>query len=110
MWLSTKALAPVLACLRGVGVVPTPSPVESATPAEELMERYRAYLGQERGLAAATVTSYLHVAGLFFAARSRDGGLDLGRLSAGEVTGFVLTECAARKVGSAKYVVCGCGR
>jgi putative transposase len=33
----------------------------------------------------------------FFAARSRDGelDLDLGRLSAGEVTGFVLAECPA---------------
>lgn len=109
LWLSTRALAPVLGYLRGVGVVPTPGPVGPPTPVEELVEHYRAYLVQERGLAAATVSSYVHVAGLFLAVRSRDGelDLDLGRLSAGDVTGFVLAECAARKVGSAKYVVCG---
>jgi hypothetical protein len=33
LWLSPKAMAPVLAYLRGLGVVPTPSPVEPATPA-----------------------------------------------------------------------------
>lgn len=107
LWLSPKAMAPVLAYLRGLGVVPTPDPVGPATPAEELMQHYRSYLVQERGLAAATVCSYLHVARLFFAARSRDGELDLERLNAVEVTGFVLAECTTRTVGSAKYVVCG---
>ena len=52
LWLSAKALAPMLGCLRGLGVVPTPAP---ATQAERLQEHYRAYLVQERGLAAGTV-------------------------------------------------------
>jgi integrase/recombinase XerD len=107
LWLSTKAMAPVLAYLRGLDAAPTPDPRAPATPAEELVEHYRAYLVQERGLAAATVCSYVHVARLFFSAWSRDGVLGLERLNAGEVTGFVLAECASRKVGSAKYVVCG---
>ncbi|MGO9873917.1 MAG: tyrosine-type recombinase/integrase [Acidimicrobiia bacterium] len=107
LWLSTKAMAPVLAYLRDVGVVPTPGPVGPATPADELVGRYRVYLVQERGLAAATVTSYLHVAGLFFLTRSPEGELDLDQLSAGEVTDFVLAECATRTVGSAQYIVCG---
>jgi len=34
-----------------------------------------------------------------------NGGLDVGRLTAGEVGRFVLGECAARSVGSAKNVV-----
>lgn len=107
LWLSTKAMAPVLAYLRGLGVVATPSPVGPATPAEELLQHYRAYLVQERGLAAATVCSYLHVARLFCVARSGDGELDLEHLNAVEVTDFVLAECSTRTVGSAKYVVCG---
>lgn len=107
LWLSPKAMAPVLAYLRGLDVVPTPGPVGPATPAEQLMEHYRAYLVQERGLAVRTVCSYLHVARLFFSTRSPEGELDVERLSAAEVTDFVLAECAARKVGSAKYVVCG---
>ena len=107
LWLSTKAMAPVMTYLRGLGAVPTPAPVDPATPAEGLLELYRAYLVQERGLAAGTVTSYLHVARIFLFARSPVGDLDLDQLSAGEVTEFVLAECVARKVGSAKDVVCG---
>jgi len=107
LWLSTKAMVPVLEYLRGLDVVPTPSPDVPATPAEKLVEHYRTYLVHERGLAVGTVVSYLHVAGLFFSTRSPEGELDLERLTAAEVTDFVLAECAARKVGSAKYVVCG---
>lgn len=107
LWLSTRAMAPVIEYLRGLDVIPTPAPVGPATPAEELIQHYRSYLVQERGLAASTVTSYLHVAGLFLATRSPEGELGLERLNAAEVTGFVLVECTARTVGSAKYVVCG---
>jgi integrase/recombinase XerD len=106
-WLSTKAMVPVLEYLRGLDVVPTPSPDVPATPAAKLVEHYRTYLVHERGLAVGTVVSYLHVAGLFFSTRSPEGALALERLTAAEVTNFVLAECAARKVGSAKYVVCG---
>ena len=45
----------------------------SGTEAEQLHEHYRAYLVQERGLAAGTIAGYLHVARLFFAARAVDG-------------------------------------
>ncbi|MGH2379825.1 MAG: site-specific integrase [Candidatus Limnocylindria bacterium] len=108
LWLSTKAMVPVLSYLRGLGVVPTPPPATPATEAEQLQEHYRNYLVQERGLAAGTAVSYLHVARLFFAVRAIDGGdLHLDRLSAAEVTEFVLAECAPRTVGSAKYIVCG---
>ena len=107
LWLSTKAMVPVLEYLRRLNVVPTPSPDVPATAAEKLVEHYRTYLVHERGLAVGTVVSYLHVAGLFFSTRSPEGELDLERLTAAEVTNFVLAECAARKVGSAKYVVCG---
>ena len=107
LWLSTKAMVPMLEYLRGVGVVPTPTPVVPATEAEQLQVQYRAYLVQERGLAAGTIAGYLHVARLFCAARAVHGELRLGRLNAAEVTEFVLTECASRSVGSAKYIVCG---
>jgi hypothetical protein len=106
-WLSPKAMAPVLAYLCGLGVVRTPNPVGPATPAENLVEHYRTYLVHERGLAAATVASYLHVARLFLATRSAEEELGLEHLTAAEVTGFVFAECTVRTVGSAKYIVCG---
>lgn len=107
LWLSAKAMVPLVEFLSGLGVVATPALVGVATEAEQLQEDYRAYLVQERGLAASTITGYLHVARLFCAARAVDGRLRLGRLTAAEVTEFVLAECAPRSVGSAKYVVCG---
>jgi integrase/recombinase XerD len=107
LWLSAKAMVPILGYLRGLGVVPSPAPAAPASEAEELQEQYRAFLVQERGLAVGTVTSYLHVARIFFAARAVDGELHLQRLTAAEVTDFVLAECTSRSAGSAKYVVCG---
>jgi integrase len=107
LWLSIKAMVPMLGYLRGLGVVPTPAEAGPASEAEKLQEHYRAYLVQERGLAAGTVVSYLHVARLFFAARGNDGELHLDQLSAAGVTEFVLAECAPRSVGSARYIVCG---
>lgn len=107
LWLSAKAMVPMLDYLRGLGVVPVPVPVAPATEAEHLLEDYRAYLVQERGLAAGTITGYLHVARLLLATHAADGPLHLERLDASEVTAFVLAECASRSVGSAKYIVCG---
>ena len=107
LWLSPKAMVPVLAYLREIGVVPMPLVVAAATEEEQLQEHYRAYLVHERGLAPGTIVGYLHVARLFLAARAADGGLHLERLSAAEVIEFVLAECAPRSVGSSKYVVCG---
>jgi integrase/recombinase XerD len=77
LWLSAKAMVPMLGYLCGLGVVPTPATVGPATKAEELQERYRAYLVHERALAAATVVSYLHVARLFLSSRAIDSELCL---------------------------------
>ncbi len=107
LWLSSKAMVPMLSYLRGLGVVATPAPAVPPTEVELLHERYRVYLVEERGLAAGTIAGYLHVARLFFSARAADGGMRLEELTAAEVTGFVLAECATRSVGSSKYVVCG---
>ena len=107
LWLSTKAMTPVLAYLRGLGVAPRPNPVDPATPADALLERYHCYLVQERGLATSTVTAYTHVARLFLLSRSPEGEPDLEQLKAAEVIDFVTAECRTRKIGSAKYIVCG---
>jgi len=107
LWLSPKAMVPVLGYLRGIGVVPAPVPATPTTPADKLIEHYRTYLVTERGLAVGTVTSYLHVARLFLSTRPAEGSLGLEHLSASEVSGFALAECTTRTVGSAKYIVCG---
>ena len=107
LWCSPKGVAPVLAYLRRLGVVPLPEPTIPTTPAEQLLEAYRSYLVEERGLAASTVTSNMHVARLFLATRSQVPTLGLGELRACEVVDFVRQECRGRSTGSARYVVTG---
>jgi hypothetical protein len=70
LWLSSKAMVPMLNYLRGLSVVASPAPDAATTEGERLMGDYRVYLVQERGLAAGTVAGYLHVAKLFCAARA----------------------------------------
>ena len=106
LWRSAKGLAPLLAYLRRLGVLPAPEPA-ATSPASDLVERYQAYLVKERGLAPGTVTGYLHVAGLFLATRPEVSDLGLVALAPGEVIEFVVDECRQRSRGSAKYIVCG---
>lgn len=108
-WRSQRGLTPLLDFLRGQGVAPTPVPAAARTPVEELLADYCRYLLDERGLAKATVGNHVRVAGLFLAERCRAhrGELVLEDLTAGEVAGFVVAECAKRSVGSAKILVSG---
>jgi len=104
-WLSERGLAPLLGYLRGAGVVPAASRRPPATAAELLLDRYRAWLAGERGLAASTIGYYLAEARLFL---GRVAGRDLAglaRLAAGPVSDYVAAECRHRSTGSAKILV-----
>jgi len=104
MWLSPKALVPLLDYLRRLGAVPLPAPVP-ATPVEALLARYRQYLVTERGLVPETARGYADFVRPFVAGRQRDGVLDLSGLTAAEVTAFVLATCPGKPKGSAKLTV-----
>lgn len=107
LWCSPKGVAPLLAYLRRVGVVPLIGSTIPITPAGQLLEDFRVYLVEERGLAAATVASDLHVARLFLAKRPQVPRLGLDDLGASGVLDFVREECRHRSPGSARYVVAG---
>jgi integrase/recombinase XerD len=100
-WLSERGLAPLLGYLREAGAVPVAVLPVPCSAADVLLERYRAYLVAERGLAASTVGYYLAEARLFVAA----AGPDLGGLTAAGVTGFVREQCRQRSTGMAKILV-----
>jgi integrase/recombinase XerD len=104
MWLSPKALAPLLGFLRRLGVVPPPAPAP-VTPAEALLGRYRRYLVTERGLAVVTARGYADMVRPFLAGREEAGGLSLADLTAAEVTAFVLAACPGKPKGTAKLTV-----
>jgi integrase/recombinase XerD len=104
LWLSPKALVPLVTYLRVLGAAPAdPEPVLG--PAEQLLSRYRSYLIAERGLTTATAEGYVHFVRPFIAGRMSDDGLDLAGMTAADVTGFVLAACPGRGRGSAKLIV-----
>lgn len=102
---SVKALRPLLEFLEPLGVLPVEQEVPPG-PVEELLGRYRDYLIGERGLTSGTARGYVDFVRPFVATRLRGEMLDLASLSAADVTGFVLSACAGRAVGSAKLIVC----
>jgi integrase/recombinase XerD len=90
---SWRAVGPLVVYLRGLGVAPEPM-VSTGTPVERLLAGYRDYLLREQGLTAGSVAHWERVAGLFLAERSEPLEDALQRLSAREVTGFVVARCA----------------
>jgi len=103
---SSRSLAPLLDYLRALGAAPERVVVPADDPVDVLVERYRAYLLGERGLAAGTVRYYERFARLFLAAISAAGcEVDAARLTAGDVGRFVREQGAARSVGSTKNMV-----
>ena len=94
-YVTARAMAPLLAYLRELGVVPSASPVQPSTRAEMLDERFRRYLVVERGLAESTAIGYVDAVKPFLGAGS--GGRYLGELTAARVTAFVVARCSRRR-------------
>jgi integrase/recombinase XerD len=102
---SPRALAPLLAYLAPLGVLPCPQQVRRDA-VDELLGRYGDFLRVERGLTAATVRGYVDCVRPFLAGRLHGDVLDLTEMTAGDVIEFVLAACPGRGVGSAKLIVC----
>jgi len=98
-----KTLLGLLGYLRELGVTPRPVARVARTPLDELLERYRRYLVDERGLVEGTIDNYLHAARLFLLGRvGDDGRVELEGLRVADVTAFVTRECPRRGVGAAR--------
>lgn len=97
-WCSPTSERQLVAYLRDVGVLPPAERAPVSDPVELLVERFVEYLVRERGLrdGSHTVWEYRRTARLFLAGRLDPDGGGLERVTAGEVTGFVLAECRVR--------------
>jgi site-specific recombinase XerD len=92
---TTRSLGSLLAHLRDLGVVgPEPCPI-----VDPLIEAYRAWMFEDRGLASLTVLRYETLAVRFVATL---GGRPLGSLNGSDVNRFLLAEASRVSVGSAK--------
>lgn len=95
---SRRALEPVMGYLRGLGVAPTPT-VALLAPVDVLVERYRRYLLVERALTVGTARVYVEAIRPFLAGVDGGDRVETERITAAEVSAFVLAE-ANRRPGS----------
>jgi integrase/recombinase XerD len=100
--ISVRRLAPLAGHLVSLGVLPAWQAAPKASPAEDLLGHYGGYLRGERGLPEANLRHYIGVARTFLASLPGDGQLDLDKLSAADVSAFVLAESRRCRTGSAK--------
>jgi len=99
--LGPRATAPLLSYLRFTGG--TPAAVRPLTPLSVLLDDYRGWMVEDRGLAAATVIRYENTARRFLQQQAMpDGVLTLAALTGSDVNAFLLRECARVCSGSAK--------
>ena len=105
--LSLRGLAPLLAYLRRIDVLPQPPPSPPATPVEFLLNDFVDYLRSERGLAEETIAHYHYTAARFLVERvfHPNVGDGVGSLGSQEVTAFVLSEADRLNVGSLRQSV-----
>lgn len=100
-----RSLGPLLAYLRGCGILAEPVSAVPTDPVGWFLDHYRRHLLEERCVAAGTAHFYAYVAGLLAAERRGDDGLDWSALRAGEITSFATRTCAGRSLSSARQVV-----
>ncbi|MEP7115070.1 MAG: tyrosine-type recombinase/integrase [Ilumatobacteraceae bacterium] len=104
--LTVRSFRVVLGVLRSHGVVPPPTAM-AVTPTTMLLDDYRGYLLVERGLMDSTVTGYLSTAAWFMTEVCGDDPARVAGLSAGDVSGFVLTVAQVRGPRSVNEAVVG---
>ena len=102
-----RGLRPLLRYLRGIGVVPPAEPAVQEIRADValLVEEYRRFLVNERGLAEVSIRRYLPAVRVFLAGLASPVEVGLGRLSAAQVSRFVLDQAGLRSVPDAKSMV-----
>ena len=94
-----------LAHLRARGVVASSALVVDESPLGQLQRRYEQHLTAERGLAPATVTTYVGVFRWFLTDRFGDGPLELHALDVSTITAFVIRHARTKSPGHAKGMV-----
>jgi integrase/recombinase XerD len=104
---SPQALAPLLGFLRGLGVAPPAAPAQVVAASDRLLAEFEEYLLRDRQLAGRTAEGYRRVAMAFLASRFAGGDLRLQRLTAVDVSAFMLVQAACRSAGSLGNTVTG---
>lgn len=102
---TARAVAPLLRYLRGLGVLPQPGQRVPETAVEVLLEQFRRYLVEERGLATTSVRAYLRYGELFLAQLPAALQVAVAELAAGQVTAFLVRQSDRHSPWHTKAVV-----
>lgn len=102
---SVVGVAPLLGYLARIGAIPEQELAIPDGPGRGVLERYRHYLEAERGLAPRTTERYLPLAIRFVATLEHDGAIDWPRVSAKDVTSFVVAASPDERARHAPDVV-----
>jgi site-specific recombinase XerD len=86
---SPAGVATLVGYLVRIGAIPEQVFAVPEGPGRGLLERYRRYLADERGLAPRGVERYMKLASRFVASLEHDGGIDWQGVRARDVTSFV---------------------
>lgn len=103
-WPTPKSFVWLVEYLRDVAAVPAPLPRVPQSWEDELVDRYRRYLLDERGLATKTVIARERTALMFLAEHS---DRELHDLDSGDVSRFVTRQCRRLSTRSAERLVSG---
>jgi integrase/recombinase XerD len=101
--ISPRGSRPLIGYLEGLGVLPPEDRAPSS--AEVLLADFRSHLLGARGLQANTAALYENAARVFLAERSEPLGDALARLTAAEITAFVLDRSCRVSVPTASNVI-----
>jgi integrase/recombinase XerD len=96
--ISPKAVTWLMDYLAARGLLPVPVPAPSS-PAERLLDRYRGYLLQERGLSPGTAARYLRLARRLLSSCRPAGDSPAGGVTAAAALAFLTAECAGKSAG-----------
>jgi integrase/recombinase XerD len=99
-WASERSVRLPLEYLREVGAISPAADVLDDGPVAQVLAGYREYLVLERGLAESTIDRCQRAASLFLA--QLPDGLEIGGLTAADVSAFLARECPRRTGSSAK--------
>lgn len=102
---TSRAVGPMVGYLRGLGVVPAPKRAAPMDPASALVEHYRGYLADQRGLVEKVVASYVGEAARFVALTAPGGAADVAALTTAAVSTFMAGASARRSRGSVANLV-----
>jgi integrase/recombinase XerD len=101
-YLSARAAEPILAYLRGIGVVPLASRSRPEGPVAELLAGYERFMVRERGVLPLSAHGYAVNVRPFLERFAGRDGIELERVDGAAVVAFVVATCPLQSRSSAK--------